>query len=53
MRVTAGDRPLRVVTTAPDGTFAFTAPAAAGATFRLELERDGRWSAVGLPTRVR
>ena len=53
VRVTADGRPLRVVTTAPDGTFAFAAPAAVGATFRLELERDGRWSPVGLPTRVR
>jgi hypothetical protein len=53
VRVTADGRPLRVVTTAPDGTFAFAAPAAAGATFRLELERDGRWSPFGLPTRVR
>ena len=53
VRVTADGRPLRVVTTAPDGTFSFAAPAAVGATFRLELERDDRWSPVGLPTRVR
>jgi hypothetical protein len=50
VRVTAGGREVRALTTAPDGTFAFTAPAPPGAAFRLELRRDDRWSAVGVPT---
>ncbi len=52
VRVTAGGRPLRALVTAADGTFAFTAPAPPGATFRLEVRRDGAWRAVGLPVAV-
>jgi hypothetical protein len=49
VRVTADGRSLRVLTTAPDGMFAFTAPAAAGATFRLEMRHGGDWAPVGIP----
>jgi hypothetical protein len=52
VRVTANGRPLRSLLTAPDGTFAFTAPAPASTTFRLEIQRHGRWTPVGLPVRV-
>jgi hypothetical protein len=52
VRVTADGQPLRVVTTAPDGTLAFTAPAPTTATFRLEVRRGGAWTSAGLPVTI-
>jgi hypothetical protein len=49
VRVTANGREVRSLTTAPDGTLAFTAPAPTLATFRLEVRRRGAWTSAGLP----
>jgi hypothetical protein len=43
---------VQALTTAGDGTFAFTARADPRATFRLHVREGERWVAVGLPVRL-
>jgi hypothetical protein len=51
VRVVADGRTVREARTAEDGTFSFTARADPGAVFGMEVHRDRRWVAVGLPVR--